>query len=183
MAILQRLDHPNIVRYLGTERTAEHLDIFLEFVPGGSLACLLAKFGAFHEGVIRMYTRQLLLGLHYLHQHRHMHRDIKGANILLDHHGTVKLADFGASKKIESLVTLHGEASAHYKSVKGTPFWMAPEVIRQEGHGRPADIWSIGCTVIEMATARPPCVGGKPSSDDGGPGRGSSSSSSSSSSS
>lgn len=66
-----------------------------------------------------MYTRQILLGLDYLHQNRHMHRDIKGANILVDNNGVVKLADFGASKKIESLVTM-GDG---YKSIKGTPYW------------------------------------------------------------
>ena len=81
-----------------------------------------------------------------------MHRDIKGANILVDKAGTVKLADFGASKKIEDLATV-GSGS---KSIRGTPYWMAPEVIKQTGHGRPADIWSLACTVIEMATGKPP---------------------------
>ncbi|CAG9465505.1 unnamed protein product [Pedinophyceae sp. YPF-701] len=152
VGILRALRHPNIVRYLGTERNNKNLSIFLEFVPGGSIASLLARFGPFQESVVRVYTRQILLGLEYLHQHRHMHRDIKGANILVDNAGTIKLADFGASRKIESLVTM-GDG---YRSIKGTPYWMAPEVIKQEGHGRAADIWSVGCTVIEMASARPP---------------------------
>lgn len=110
---------PNPFPLLRAERTTTHLHIFLEFVPGGSIASLLARFGPFQEGVIRMYTRQILLGLDYLHQNRHMHRDIKGANILVDNNGVVKLADFGASKKIESLVTI----SDGYKSIKGTPYW------------------------------------------------------------
>ncbi|KDP40137.1 hypothetical protein JCGZ_02135 [Jatropha curcas] len=80
-----------------------------------------------------------------------MHRDIKGANILVDNKGCIKLADFGASKKVVELATINGA-----KSMKGTPYWMAPEVILQTGHSFSADIWSVGCTVIEMATGKPP---------------------------
>ena len=150
--LLKQLDHPNIVRYLGTEKTPKVLNIFLEYVPGGSIASLLANFGSFKEPVVKLYTKQILLGLEYLHRNAIMHRDIKGANILVDNTGTVKLADFGASKKIEELVTVGSGAN----SVKGTPYWMAPEVITQTGHGRQADIWSVACTVIEMATGKPP---------------------------
>lgn len=149
--LLQNLSHPNIVRYLGTAREDDALNILLEFVPGGSIASLLGKFGSFTEPVIRMYTKQLLQGLEYLHKNGIMHRDIKGANILVDNKGCIKLADFGASKKVVELATITGA-----KSMKGTPYWMAPEVIRQTGHSLPADIWSVGCTVIEMATGKPP---------------------------
>ncbi|KAI8114533.1 hypothetical protein M9434_002655 [Picochlorum sp. BPE23] len=149
---LKLLDHPNIVRYIGTERNAKLINIFLEFVPGGSIASLLTNFGPFKEPVVKMYTKQILLGLEYLHNNGIMHRDIKGANILVENTGLVKLADFGASKKIEDLVTIGSGAN----SVKGTPYWMAPEVITQTGHGRKADIWSVACTVIEMATGKPP---------------------------
>ncbi|KAL6752624.1 kinase-like domain-containing protein [Haematococcus lacustris] len=152
VAVLRQLNHRNIVRYLGTERCDDTLNIFLEFVPGGSIASLIDKFGPLQESVVRKYTQQILRGLEYLHQKKIMHRDIKGANILVDGQGTVKLADFGASKKIEDLATV-GSGS---KSIRGTPYWMAPEVIKQTGHGRPADIWSLGCVVIEMATGRPP---------------------------
>ncbi|KAG2721717.1 hypothetical protein I3760_02G094900 [Carya illinoinensis] len=149
--LLKNLSHPNIVRYLGTAREEESLNILLEFVPGGSISSLLGKFGSFPESVIRMYTKQLLLGLEYLHKNGIMHRDIKGANILVDNKGCIKLADFGASKKVVELATINGA-----KSMKGTPYWMAPEVILQTGHSFSADIWSVGCTVIEMATGKPP---------------------------
>lgn len=149
--LLKNLSHPNIVRYLGTAREDESLNILLEFVPGGSISSLLGKFGSFPESVIRMYTKQLLLGLEYLHKNGIMHRDIKGANILVDNKGCIKLADFGASKKVVELATMTGA-----KSMKGTPYWMAPEVILQTGHSFSADIWSVGCTVIEMATGKPP---------------------------
>ncbi|GAV84603.1 Pkinase domain-containing protein [Cephalotus follicularis] len=149
--LLKNLSHPNIVRYLGTAREDESLNILLEFVPGGSISSLLGKFGSFPESVIRMYTKQLLLGLEYLHKNGIMHRDIKGANILVDNKGCIKLADFGASKKVVELATINGA-----KSMKGTPYWMAPEVILQTGHSFSADIWSVGCTMIEMATGKPP---------------------------
>ncbi|KAJ7973364.1 Mitogen-activated protein kinase kinase [Quillaja saponaria] len=149
--LLKDLSHPNIVRYLGTVREEESLNILLEFVPGGSISSLLGKFGAFPETVIKTYTKQLLLGLEYLHKNGIMHRDIKGANILVDNKGCIKLADFGASKQVVELATISGA-----KSMKGTPYWMAPEVILQTGHSFSADIWSVGCTVIEMATGKPP---------------------------
>lgn len=149
--LLKNLSHVNIVRYLGTAREEDALNILLEFVPGGSIASLLGKFGSFPESVIRMYTKQLLVGLEYLHKNGIIHRDIKGANILVDNKGCIKLADFGASKKVVELATMTGA-----KSMKGTPYWMAPEVMLQTGHNFSADIWSVGCTVIEMATGKPP---------------------------
>ncbi|XP_050224538.1 mitogen-activated protein kinase kinase kinase ANP1-like [Mercurialis annua] len=149
--LLKNLSHLNIVRYLGTVREEDTLNILLEFVPGGSISSLLGKFGSFPEAVIRTYTQQLLLGLEYLHSNGIMHRDIKGANILVDNKGCIKLADFGASKQVVELATISGA-----KSMKGTPYWMAPEVILQTGHCFSADIWSVGCTVIEMATGKPP---------------------------
>lgn len=79
-----------------------------------------------------------------------MHQDIKGANILIDNKGCIKLADIGSSKQVEKLATMTTAKS------KGTPYWMAPEVILQTGHSFSADIWSVGCTVIEMATGKPP---------------------------
>ncbi|PKI74070.1 hypothetical protein CRG98_005548 [Punica granatum] len=127
--LLKNLSHPNIVRYLGTVREEETLNILLEFVPGGSISSLLGKFGAFPEAVIRNYTKQLLVGLEYLHKNGIMHRDIKGANILVDNKGCIKLADFGASKQVVELATISGA-----KSMKGTPYWMSPEVILQTGH-------------------------------------------------
>ncbi|GMP38789.1 hypothetical protein CsSME_00009917 [Camellia sinensis var. sinensis] len=153
--LLENLSHPNIVRYLGTTREEASLNILLEIVPGGSISSLLGKFGSFPESVIRMYTKQLLLGVEYLHRNGIMHRDIKvslsSSNILVDNKGCIKLADFGASKKVVELATMTGT-----KSMKGTPYWMAPKFILQTGIAcDPANVWSVGCTVIEMATGKP----------------------------
>ena len=153
--LMKKLDHPNIVKYLGTEmgETNSMLFIFTEWVPGGSLQSLLKKFGSFDEAVTKKYSFQILQGLHFLHINRVVHRDIKGANILIDDKGTVKLADFGASKQLNgTLATLQEENM----SLRGTPYFMAPEVITQTGHGRKADIWSVGCTVLQMCTGLPP---------------------------
>merc|ERR1712196_163581 len=102
---MKELVHPNIVRYWGSEMDdLQHtLTIIMEYVSGGSVSALLQKFGPFNERVIRLYTGQILSGLDYLHSHRIMHRDIKGANILVDHAGVCKLADFGASKRLDML--------------------------------------------------------------------------------
>ena len=148
--LVSALEHPNIVRYFGTAVSGEYLDVFMEYVAGGSVASLLRRFGSFNESIASSYLKQTLQGLLYLHCHRILHRDIKGGNILVDTSGRCKLADFGASKRMTSL------AESANTSLKGTPYWMAPEVIMQIGHGRYADIWSIGCTLIEMLTSRPP---------------------------
>lgn len=118
---------------------------------GGSILSLYQRFGKFTLPLLKKYTKQILLGLEYLHLNGIIHRDIKGANILVDTHGTCKLADFGSSKILTGLIN-------NEQSFVGTPNWMAPEAIRQDNAacGRFADIWSLGCTVIEMATGRPP---------------------------
>jgi serine/threonine protein kinase len=149
--ILSRLQHPNIVRYLGTHRDNKYFMIFMEYVAGGSISSLIHKYGRLNEGLIRVYARQILKGLRYLHYHKIIHRDIKGANVLVNNDGICKLADFGSAKRM-----IHCEESSNNKSLKGTPNWMAPEVITQTGHGRFADIWSFGCLLVEMATGKPP---------------------------
>ncbi|CAG9324713.1 unnamed protein product [Blepharisma stoltei] len=149
--ILSQLKHKNIVQYLGTQRNDQFLNIFLEYIPGGSISSLLAKYGKFNETLIRVYTKQILEGLEYLHYHKIIHRDIKGANVLVGSDGVCKLADFGASKRIIGFCD-----QTQFKSLRGTVNWMAPEVMKEEGHGRFADIWSLGCLVVEMATGKPP---------------------------
>ncbi|KAH1191189.1 hypothetical protein GLYMA_20G161500v4 [Glycine max] len=147
--LLSRLQHPNIVQYYGSETVDNKLYIYLEYVSGGSIHKLLREYGQFGELVIRSYTQQILSGLAYLHAKNTLHRDIKGANILVDPTGRVKLADFGMAKHIT------GQSCP--LSFKGTPYWMAPEVIKNSnGCNLAVDIWSLGCTVLEMATTKPP---------------------------
>ncbi|EGB04224.1 hypothetical protein AURANDRAFT_3341, partial [Aureococcus anophagefferens] len=152
--LLRSLHHPNIVTYLGTDVCDDDqtLYIFTEWVPGGSIQALVTKFGRLSEAIVRKYVAQLLVGLDYLHEQQVIHRDIKAANILVDDRGTIKLADFGSSKRMDSMGTIGNDNH----SLRGTPYFMAPEVIMQTGHGRKADIWSVGCTILQMVTGQPP---------------------------
>ncbi|XP_057973915.1 mitogen-activated protein kinase kinase kinase 3-like [Malania oleifera] len=149
IALLSQLSHPNIVQYYGSELGRDNLSVFLEYVSGGSILKLLREYGPFKEPVIQSYTRQILSGIAYLHGRNTVHRDIKGANILVDPNGEIKLVDFGLAK--------HMSSCASMLSFRGSPYWMAPEVISNtSGCSLAVDIWSLGCTVIEMATSKPP---------------------------
>ncbi|KAK9117884.1 hypothetical protein Scep_015977 [Stephania cephalantha] len=149
--LLKNLNHKNIVKYLGSLKTKTHLHIILEYVENGSLANIIKpnKFGPFPEQLVAFYIAQVLEGLVYLHEQGVIHRDIKGANILITKEGRVKLADFGVATKLN-------EADVNTHSVVGTPYWMAPEVIEMAGVCAASDIWSVGCTVIELLTCVPP---------------------------
>ncbi|WFD45089.1 mitogen-activated protein kinase kinase kinase [Malassezia psittaci] len=151
IALLKTIQHPNIVHYLDSYADGEFLNIFLEYVPGGSVVALLRNYGAFEEQLVQNFVRQILHGLAFLHAQGIVHRDIKGANILVDNKGGVKISDFGISKKVESglLVESHGKRGM----LQGSVFWMAPEVVKQTCHTLKADIWSLGCLVVEMLTA------------------------------
>ena len=150
----QPRDHPNIVRYLGHEVAQDQASayIFMEYCSGGDLRSVLRSFGGVAQAVASNYTRQVVEGLGYLHDHDVLHRDIKGANVLLFASGVCKLGDFGLARAVASIVPPGGPG----KSVAGTPFWMAPEVIQGRGTSRNSDIWSLGATVFEMGEGKPP---------------------------
>lgn len=149
--LLKNLRHKNIVKYLGSYKTKNHLYIFLEYAENGALAGIIKpnKFGAFPESLVAVYMSQVLEGLAYLHEQGVIHRDVKGANILITKEGLVKLADFGVATKLS-------DAEVREQSVVGTPYWMAPEVIEMAGVSAASDIWSVGCTAIELLTCSPP---------------------------
>lgn len=149
--LLKNFQHERIVQYYGCQEENKVLSIFIEFMPGGSVADQLKQYGPLTEPVTRKYTRQILEGLAFLHKNVIVHRDIKAANVLRDTQGNVKLGDFGASKRLQLIASATG-----LMSVVGTPHWMAPEVINGDGYGRKADVWSVGCTVVEMLAGRPP---------------------------
>merc|ERR1719225_1989933 len=153
--LMSVVNHPNLVRFYGAvQEDAQMLNIFVEWMPGGSVARLLDKHGAFNEAVIVKYTRQILLGLDYLHEHGILHRDLKGANLFVDTTGQfLRIGDFGAAACLYTKMTVPGEFRGQ---LQGTLAFMAPEVLRSESYGRSCDVWSLGCCIIEMATAKAP---------------------------
>ncbi|XWS59073.1 hypothetical protein CRYUN_Cryun08bG0090900 [Craigia yunnanensis] len=184
--VLRHLKHRNIVQYYGSEIVDDHFYIYLEYVHPGSINKYVREHcGAITESIVRNFTRHILSGLAYLHSSKTIHRDIKGANLLVDANGVVKLADFGMAKHLTGL--------SCDLSLKGSPYWMAPEVIHisvnythfyafhgcfcsflllllfllqlikavMQKDSNPnlalaVDIWSLGCTIIEMLNGKPP---------------------------
>lgn len=157
--LLRDLQHENIVQYLGSNSDDQHFNIFLEYVPGGSVAAMLNSYGQLQEPLIRNFVRQILAGLSYLHGRDIIHRDIKGANVLVDNKGSIKISDFGISKRVEASALLQPAKNGghvHRPSLQGSVFWMAPEVVKQTSYTRKADIWSLGCLIVEMFTGTHP---------------------------
>ncbi|KAH9088111.1 hypothetical protein LEN26_019650 [Aphanomyces euteiches] len=146
--LLKKLHHENIVKYYNTIKEDDFLYIVLEYMENGSLAQFMKKFGTLSETLVAMYITQVLRGLAYLHAQGVLHRDVKGANILTTKDGLVKIADFGVAIKLNE--------AQKSNSVVGSPYWMAPEVIEMAGWSSASDIWSVGCTIIELLTQKPP---------------------------
>ncbi|EGV64523.1 Pkinase-domain-containing protein [Yamadazyma tenuis ATCC 10573] len=154
---MKDFDHVNIVQYLGFEQKKGTYSLFLEYVGGGSISSCMKSYGAFEEPLVRFITRQVLLGLEYLHSNGILHRDLKADNLLLDIDGTCKISDFGISKRSKDIYVNNAEMS-----MQGTVFWMAPEVIdsivedKKQGYSAKIDIWSLGCVVLEMFAGKRP---------------------------
>ncbi|KAG1473080.1 hypothetical protein G6F56_001157 [Rhizopus delemar] len=153
VGVLKHLNHEHIVRYKGFSKDRMYVNIILEYVEMGSLLNNIKSFGKFPEKLAASYTYKILSGLHYLHSQQVIHCDLKAANILTTKAGSLKLTDFGVS------LTMKMKEDKTTGSPAGTPNWMAPEVIKLAGACTKSDIWSLGCTVVEMLTGRPPYSG------------------------
>ncbi|OIW05957.1 hypothetical protein TanjilG_07233 [Lupinus angustifolius] len=151
--ILSSLCSPYIVTFKGCDITMENnmlmYNLFMEYMPFGTLIKATQRHGGrLNEPLLACYTRQVLQGIEYLHSKGLVHCDIKGANILISEDGVAKVGDFGCAKSVND--------DAKAMSISGTPMFMAPEVARGEEQGYPSDIWSLGCTMIEMAIGDSP---------------------------
>lgn len=181
--LMKNLRHPHIVAYYGSQMTPTEdggriVDVFMEACHGGSVTSLRRKAygGRFPVTRVRDYIRQVLDGLDYLHRKRVVHRDIKGENVLISSQGFAKLADFGCSKKLggasfeatsvimerenscgDSVHTQAANDQGMAKTLVGTPLYIAPEVLTEsaEGYFESADIWSVGCLVLDLFGKKP----------------------------
>eukprot|EP01089_Gocevia_fonbrunei_P008936 TRINITY_DN2077_c0_g1_i2.p1 TRINITY_DN2077_c0_g1~~TRINITY_DN2077_c0_g1_i2.p1 ORF type:complete len:377 (-),score=81.73 TRINITY_DN2077_c0_g1_i2:642-1772(-) len=145
--------HPNIVNYIESYKFADELWVVMEFMSGGMLTELLEQYPngdcKLSEGEIAFVCRETLQALKYIHQLHRVHRDIKSDNVLLGLDGSVKLADFGYAAQLT-------EQKQKRTTVVGTPYWMAPEVIKGTDYDSKVDIWSTGIMLMEMAEGEPP---------------------------
>ena len=150
--LLQQLTHANVIGYLGTVFAPSSMHILMEYAPGGSvrqqLAAAAASSRPFDSHRVCRWTRELALGLQYIHRHEVIHRDLKPDNLLLGCDDDIKIADFGWSTALAP--------TQMATTLAGTPYYMAPEVLQRKQYGMPADLWAVGVVLHELlALARP----------------------------
>ncbi|XP_053625232.1 serine/threonine-protein kinase fused isoform X2 [Plodia interpunctella] len=146
--IQRQLKHPNIIRMIDSFDTESELVVVTEYAEK-ELHSILAKEGCLNEEHVKKITWDLVSALYYLHSHRVLHRDLKPQNVLLDSTGRAKLCDFGLARIMTN--------STHIlTSIKGTPLYMAPELIEEKPYDHQADLWSLGCIVYELMAGQPP---------------------------
>jgi fused len=146
--ILRKLDHPNIVRLLDAFETDRHMFVVTELAQG-DLFSILEDDRTLSEEYVRSIARQLVDALHYLHSRRIIHRDMKPQNVLVGRGGRVKLCDFGFARAMSVRTIV-------LTSIKGTPLYMSPEVVREQPYDHRADLWALGVILYELVTGEPP---------------------------
>ncbi|XP_022730927.1 mitogen-activated protein kinase kinase kinase 18-like [Durio zibethinus] len=161
--ILRSLSSPYVVEYLGDDvtryesPTTSNRNLHMEYLPGGTTTdeeIMKRRLADMDDRILRWHTRCLVSALEYVHGEGIVHCDVKGKNVLVGPDFTsVKLADFGSAIEIKKVGA--GDRCRSLITPRGTPLWMAPEVIRGEYQGPESDVWSLGCTVIEMVTGKP----------------------------
>jgi len=151
ISIMKTSRHASIIEYFDSYAVEGQLWVVMEFMDGGCLTDILDEYEsvALTESQIALICKQTLLGLEYIHQHQRIHRDIKSDNMLLNSSGAVKIADFGYAAQLTS-------DKIKRNTIVGTPYWMAPELIRGQDYSHKVDIWSTGIMMMEMAEGNPP---------------------------
>eukprot|EP01103_Thecamoeba_quadrilineata_P003861 TRINITY_DN13599_c0_g1_i1.p1 TRINITY_DN13599_c0_g1~~TRINITY_DN13599_c0_g1_i1.p1 ORF type:complete len:507 (-),score=90.12 TRINITY_DN13599_c0_g1_i1:67-1587(-) len=151
LVIMKALTHPNIVQYIDSFIKDEQLWVVMEFIGAGCLTKVIEQFETFpmKESHIAFCSNEIAEALKYLHHHNLIHRDLKSDNVLMSHDGSLKIADFGYAVRLT-------QTRNNRNTVVGTPYWMAPELIRGEDYGVKVDIWSLGILIIECLEGIPP---------------------------
>ena len=152
--IFHDLDHVNVLKFYNWYETRNHLWIIFEYAAGGDLLQLIEQDKKLPENSTRLFGKELISGLLYLHSHGILYCDLKPSNVLLNEYGTLKLADFGLARKIVDLVQSDSDQQR-----RGTPYYMAPELFQEGGvYSFYSDFWAFGCILYEFATGHPPFV-------------------------
>lgn len=151
ISIMKTSSHPNIVDYISSYIVEDQLWVLMEYMGGGCLTEVLEQFDdvQMSEPQMAYVSYETIKALIYIHSLHRVHRDIKSDNILLGDDGSVKIADFGYAAQLT-------KKQQKRNTVVGTPYWMAPELIRGHDYGTKVDIWSLGIMVMEMAEGEPP---------------------------
>jgi len=151
IGIMKTSVHKNIVTYYDTFVIGQKLWLVMEYMDSGCLTDILEEYNnvPLSESHIAYFCRETLQGLKYMHSLDRIHRDIKSDNLLLNMKGEIKIADFGYAAQLKG-------NKEKRTTIVGTPYWMAPELIRGQEYTSKVDVWSLGIMVMEMAEGEPP---------------------------